>query len=158
MKTINPSTRDLSAFAQEAVDKKPIVMVNLLRFKEFADYGDHVEKNLTGRQAYGRYSKAVLPLLWEVGGQILWRGDVRNSFIAPKEESWDEVFLVYYPNRQAFINMVKSPAYQQIMSHRTAGTLDSRLLETQSVRLPKAILSVARRVVRLKRWVAPRIN
>ena len=158
MKTINPSPEAMKRFTQETVDNKAIVMVNVLRFKEFADYGDGIVKNLSGREAYARYSKSVMPLLWEVGGQVLWRGDVRSTFIAPKDEQWDEVLLVHYPNRQAFIKMISSSAYQETMLHRTAAIVDSRLIETKSVRLPKIILHLARRVTRIKRLVIPRIH
>src|ERR1700739_973259 len=108
MRSINPSEQDIAAFSAEAVDSKPIVMVNLLRFRDQTEAGE------SGRKAYGRYSKAVLPLLWETGGQILWQGEVRTAFIAPTGEDWDEVLLVYYPNRKAFIRMVTSAAYQQV--------------------------------------------
>ncbi|MBH1970142.1 DUF1330 domain-containing protein [Moraxellaceae bacterium AER2_44_116] len=158
MKTINPSPEAIKRFTQEAVDNKAIVMVNVLRFKEFADYGDGVVKNLSGREAYARYSKSVMPLLWEVGGQVLWRGDVRSTFIAPNDEQWDEVLLVQYPNRQAFIRMISSSAYQETMLHRTAAVADSRLIETKSLHLPKMVLKLARRVVRVKRLVMPLIK
>ncbi len=157
MKTINPTPEAIKRFTQETVDNKAIVMVNVLRFKEFADYGDGVVKNLSGREAYARYSKSAMPLLWEVGGQVLWRGDVRSTFIAPKEEQWDEVLLVHYPNRQAFINMISSSAYKETMLHRTAAIADSRLIESKSVRLPKMVLTLARQVVRMKRLVLPKI-
>ena len=88
---------------------------------------------------------------------MLWRGDVRSTFIAPKEEQWDEVLLVHYPNRQAFINMISSSAYKETMLHRTAAIADSRLIESKSVRLPKMVLTLARQVVRMKRLVLPKI-
>ena len=157
MKTINPSPKAIKAFTQDVVDNKAIVMVNILRFKDLADYGDGVVKNLSGREAYANYSKSVMPLLWEVGGQVLWRGDVRSTFIAPIEEQWDEVLLVQYPNRQAFIAMISAPAYKEAMPHRTAAIADSRLIETKSLRLPKMVLKLARQVVRIKRFVSPKI-
>ncbi len=158
MHVINPSQKAIQAFTQETVDKKPIVMVNILRFKEHADYGDGSMSTITGQQAYSRYSKKVLPLLWEVGGQILWRGDVRTSLIAPADEAWDEVLLVHYPNRQAFIDMISSAAYQEAMPHRTAAIADSRLIETNVARLPKMVFKIARGVMRARRLVLPSVK
>lgn len=158
MRAVNPSTKDIAKFTNETVDNKAIVMVNILKFKELADYGDGEVKNLSGRKAYERYSKAVLPLLWQVGGQVLWRGDVRSSFIVPNDESWDEVLLVHYPNRQAFISMISSAAYQEVMTHRTAALSDSRLIETKTARLPKVILTLARGVVRAKSLILSKIQ
>ena len=158
MRTVNPSPENFAKFTQEKVDNKAIVMVNILKFKELADYGDGAVKNLSGRKAYERYSKAVLPLLWQVGGQVLWRGDVRTSFIVPNGESWDEVLLVHYPNRQAFITMISSAAYQEAMTHRTAALLDSRLIETKTARLPKVVLTLARGVVRAKSLILSKIQ
>lgn len=172
MKSVNPSEQAMALWANEIVDSKPIVMVNLLRFRSFAGYEEAGSKEaddkatnlnakvrppVSGQQAYARYSKAVIPLLWEVGGQILWHGQARFTFIAPEAESWDEVALVYYPNRQAFLRMVTSSAYQKVLPHRTAALADSRLIETQVKPLPKRLLSLARGVVRLKTWVSPRI-
>ena len=63
----------------------------------------------------------MIPLLWEVGGQVLWMGNVREGLIAPDGESWDEVLLVHYPSRRAFVRMVTSEAYGKIGArHRTA--------------------------------------
>lgn len=155
---INPSEEELTRFATEAVDQQPIVMLNLLRFAEQADYGEGRSLGLSGRQAYAQYVRAVMPLLWEAGGQILWRGHVRSSFIAPAGECWHEALLVHYPNRAAFVRMVNAPAYREAMRHRTAALADSRLLETQPGRVPKALLGLVRGVVRLKSLVAPRLS
>lgn len=158
MKTVNPDDAAQQRFMQAAVDRRPIIMVNLLRFRERADYGDGGGPAISGREAYQRYVRGVLPLLWETGGQLLWQGHVRATFIAPDSESWDEAALVYYPSRAAFIRMVGSAPYQEVMKHRTAALDDSRLIETRTRRLPKAVLGVARGVVRLKGLVWPKLD
>jgi uncharacterized protein (DUF1330 family) len=160
MSIVNPTLAQIEAFEREAPDGKPIVMVNLLRFRALADYASSGQRDEggTGKQAYGRYSKAVMPLLWEVGGQPLWMGKGRASVIAPDGEAWDEVLLVYYPSRAAFMRMVRSPAYQATMHHRTAALSDARLFETRAVRLPRWVLAAARGAFRLKAVVAPKIR
>ena len=153
MGVVNPNLKQIEAFERATPDSKPIVMLNLLKFRERADYGE----GGTGREAYERYSKAVMPLLWEVGGQPLWMGRVRAGLIAPEGESWDEVLLVHYPSRASFLRMVKSEAYQKIMHHRTAAVDDSRLFETTAVPIPKWVLGAGRGFFRLRALVRPKI-
>ena len=49
------------------------------------------------------------------------------------EEDWDEVLVVKYPSKDAFIEMAMDPEYLEILKHRTAGVLDSRLIYTKQV-------------------------
>ncbi|HSO34421.1 MAG TPA: DUF1330 domain-containing protein [Labilithrix sp.] len=157
MPIINPTRERIEQLGREAPDTKPIVMVNLLKFRELADYGERAPAGDSGRKAYSRYSKAVMPLLWEVGGQPLWMGAARAGVIVPHGESWDEVLLVHYPSRSAFLRMVMSKAYQAVMHHRTAALADSRLIETRAMPLPRWILGAARGLMRAKALVFPKI-
>ncbi|MFK8031059.1 MAG: DUF1330 domain-containing protein [Gammaproteobacteria bacterium] len=129
MSSINPSPGSFSTLAQSLDDSQPVVMVNLMRFKEFADYSDGVE--CSGQEAYKTYSKHTRPLLEGVGGEVVYFGQVAGVLIAPEAEQWDQVLLVRYPNFSAFVSMVKSEAYGQIVHHRTAALSDSRLIATQ---------------------------
>jgi uncharacterized protein (DUF1330 family) len=150
MRTVNPGRAHIEDFARKAPDAAPIVMLNLLKFRDFAEYEEIATARVTGRKAYERYSRAVVPLLWEVGGQILWMGKARAGVIILDDESWDEVVLVHYPSRGAFVRMITSDAYQAIMRHRTAALADSRLIETRAVRLPRIVLAAARGATRAK--------
>lgn len=155
---VNPSLERIQQHADEtasgAVDSKPVVMLNLLRFRELADFTDTdiapPNDKLSGKKTYGIYSKKVLPMLWAVGGQVLWQGNARTTLIAPEGESWDEALLVYYPSRTKFLEMVTSQPYSKIVGYRSAALLDSRLVETQSVFLPKPVLAVAGVATRIK--------
>lgn len=158
MPIVNPTMEQIDEFAQQTVDDSPIVMLNLLKFREVADYGPGGPEGLTGRQAYSRYSKAVTPLLFEVGGQPLWMGKATAGVIIPDGESWDEVLLVHYPSRAAFVRMIRCDAYQAIMHHRTAALSDSRLVETRAVRLPRLLLRAARGVVQVKSRMFPKVQ
>lgn len=138
MAAIEPDPKRLSAFLAGPEDG-PIVMINLLRFRERADYpADFAAPACTGPEAYGRYSEGVQPLLAKAGGRPLWFGLVRGTVIAPGDESWDQAILVEYPSRKAFLDMVGSPAYQAIAPHRTAALADSRLIATSGALVPPA--------------------
>ncbi|MFL2698314.1 MAG: DUF1330 domain-containing protein [Gammaproteobacteria bacterium] len=99
----------------------PIVMVNLLKFKDKAVYRDGRETNLTGREAYDIYSRSVSQIIQEFGGRISFVGDVTGLAVGLVEDLWDEVALAEYPNRAAMTKMTSSEAWRDIAVHREAG-------------------------------------
>jgi uncharacterized protein (DUF1330 family) len=132
MPSIEPSPEQLTRLLAEA-DEGAIVMINLLRFRDSAQYpAGFAAEPCSGREAYQRYGMHVLPMLHGVGGKILWSGAAKMVVIGPSEESWHEAVLVQYPSRAAFISMVTSEAYQKIVDHRTAALADSRLIATKT--------------------------
>lgn len=104
----------------------PIVMVNLLKFRDQAVYADGRATTLTGREAYDLYARDVGKLIIDYGGEVVFAGD--TTFLALGEVSplWDEVALALYPNRQALFNMSTSPEWIAMSVHRQAG-LDGQL-------------------------------
>ena len=63
-----PGPAQIAAFFGAAEDG-PFVMINLLKFKERADYADGSEPELSGREAYRRYGAAVQACLASVGAR-----------------------------------------------------------------------------------------
>lgn len=112
-----PSPEQLAALATGR-DAGPVVMVNLLRFRERALPPDD---GLTGREAYERYGAGVRDLLARYGAEVLWAGRVDSWVIGSSEEAFDAIALVRYPSRRAFLDMVADPAMAEISSHRAAG-------------------------------------
>ena len=70
----------------------------------------------------------LLMLIRAAGGDVIFHGPALSCPIAPPGESWDEVLIVRYPSRGAFLSMVMAPSYQRETVHRTAGLLDARLI------------------------------
>jgi len=132
MGSIDPTPDQLASLLAE--DVAPLVMINLVRFRERAAYPPGFDAApCSGREAYiERYGGAVQPMLARAGGRVLWRGSARLTVIGPSEERWDEAILVEYPSRAAFIAMVTSEEYQKIVTHRTAALDDSRLIATKT--------------------------
>jgi hypothetical protein len=62
-------------------DTGPMVMVNLLKFKDKAEYPDGSEPELSGKGAYLRYGAAVQKCLELVGGKALYSGDVNGIIL-----------------------------------------------------------------------------
>lgn len=108
-------------------DGKPIVMLNLLRFRAKAAYADGRESGLSGREAYAVYGDAVKELVTRIGGRMLFTGSVKSLAIGSVGEMWDVVALVEYPSSAAFAKMAMSPELAEIGVHRAAG-LEGQLL------------------------------
>ena len=115
-----PPAEQAAAFFGGA-DDGPFVMVNLLKFKDRAEYPDGSDSELSGREAYARYGAGVRACLEAVGGKALYAGAVTDLLIGEVEEPWDMVALAQYPSRAAMMAMIQSPDYQAIEKHRIAG-------------------------------------
>lgn len=99
----------------------PIFMVNLLKFKDKAEYADGRETDLSGREAYQLYGAGVAGLITEYGGRIFFVADVTFLSLGQVEELWDEVAIAAYPDRNALYRMSTSQEWQDLSVHRTAG-------------------------------------
>lgn len=109
-----------------------IVMLNLLRFRETADYSDTPEltptEPISGKQAYQLYVKHTLPFLTQSGGEILFMGEGGDFLIGPANESWDAVLLIKQNSVNSFLAFESNTDYMKGIGHRTAALADSRLL------------------------------
>jgi uncharacterized protein (DUF1330 family) len=99
----------------------PIFMVNLLKFKDKAEYADGRETDLSGRGAYQLYGAGVAGLIPEYGGRIFFMADVTFLSLGQVEELWDEVAIAAYPDRNALFRMSTSQEWQDLSVHRAAG-------------------------------------
>jgi uncharacterized protein (DUF1330 family) len=125
-----PVTDEQLAAMTEPGPAGPIVMVNLLKFREQAAYEDGSDRHLTGREAYQRYAAAVGKLIRMYGGRFIFAGDVTHLMIGQTDEMWDEVALAEYPDRAAFMSMLQAPAFQAASHHRVAGLEGQLNIET----------------------------
>lgn len=110
----------------------PIVMLNLLRFRETADYSASPElapaEPISGRAAYDLYEAHTRPFVEQVGGEITFLADGGHLVIGPPDERWDLVALVKHQSPQVFLSFASNEAYLSGLGHRTAALEDSRLL------------------------------
>ncbi|HVQ58260.1 MAG TPA: DUF1330 domain-containing protein [Solirubrobacterales bacterium] len=112
-----------AAFAARADDGAPVVMLNLLAFN--AD---------GGRERYAEYGAAVAPLLEKAGGRVVYFAEPAAALLG--EGSWDQVLLVEYPTRRAFLEMIGSEAYLAIAHLRTEALLKGELHPMDPADLP----------------------
>jgi len=116
-----------------------LVMLNLLRFRDVADYSASPElapaQPISGAEAYARYIAHTLPLLRKSGGDLIFVGEGGRFLIGPDDESWDRALLVRQKSVGAFMAFAVAEAYLAGVGHRTAALIDSRLLPL--VELPR---------------------
>ena len=131
MPSIEPSPEKLQRLIAEVTDDSPLVMINLLRYRDRAEYPHGSdEPPCSGEEAYQRYGALVVPMVGEVGGKVLWRASVKQTVIGPEGEEWDAALLVQYPSHRAFLTMVSRADYLRAAVHRSAALADSRLIAT----------------------------
>ena len=110
----------------------PVVMLNLLRLREVADYSasPHLAPGtpISGAAAYDLYVAHTLPLLRKSGGDVIFLGKGGPYFIGPSEEVWDIAMLVRQASLADFAAFAADADYLAGIGHRTAAITDSRLL------------------------------
>ena len=127
---VMPNEKQMEEFLEEGNDE-PIFMVNLLKFKEKAEYPDKRETDLTGREAYAIYGAGVVKHLEKVGGKPIFGSDVIRLMLGEVEELWDQVAIAMYPNRKAMLKMISDPDYIESAQHRVAGLAGQLNIETK---------------------------
>jgi uncharacterized protein (DUF1330 family) len=131
---IHPEHTALEALT-ELGDDEPVVMLNMLRFRELAHYPEgSAHEPCSGREAYARYGAEAIKHVAAVGGKPVWMGEAQLTIIGPSDEQWDDVLLVEYPSRKAFLTMASNPDYLACAVHRTAALADSRLIAMRARR------------------------
>jgi uncharacterized protein (DUF1330 family) len=114
---VDPTGDDLKRFLAEDIGG-PVVMLNMLRFKE-------------GKRAtYEEYARKVVPFLEKNDAKVLYVGDCSTALVAPSEHQWDTILIARYPSRQAFSSMVADPKYQEITGLRSESLEEAVLQAT----------------------------
>ena len=128
---LEPSGAAASAFFSRPPPGS-VVMLNLLRFREVADYSASPElapaAPISGESAYRKYMAHTLPHLEKSGGALLFYGRGGHFLIGPADERWDAAMLVRQRDVAAFLAFASNAEYLAGLGHRTAALEDSRLL------------------------------
>ena len=126
---LKPNQIQMDEFLEEATDA-PISMVNLLKFKDKAEYEDGRKTDLTGKEAYSIYATEVVDHLNKVGAEIIFGGEVSRLMLGEVEDLWDSVAIARYPSRKAMLQMMMDKYYQESETHRSAGLEGQLNIET----------------------------
>ena len=112
---IDGNPGEFAKFAAQS-DEGPVVMINLLKFRDRSLNGD-----TTGAQSYARYGELAAPFVAAHGGKLIWAGQAREHLVGDTNYDWDSVLLVSWPQRQNLIDLGNDEGYQAIAHHRTDG-------------------------------------
>jgi uncharacterized protein (DUF1330 family) len=109
-----------------------VVMLNLLRLRDVADYSAHPDlappTPISGAQAFERYMSHTMPFLNSSGGEVLFYGEGGQFLIGPPGERWDRALIVRQHSVDSFMAFAQDEAYLRGLGHRSAAIEDSRLL------------------------------
>jgi uncharacterized protein (DUF1330 family) len=129
---VYPTAAGIQALSRDTSSAK-IAMLNLLKFREKALYKDGRADDISGREAYQRYSSAMMKIVEREGGRILFAGRIAGVVIGEIEGVWDVAAIMEYPSRAAFQRIVTLPEVQEIGVHREAGLEGQLLIMTESL-------------------------
>jgi hypothetical protein len=87
---------------------EPVLMLNLNKYTTDAKYPDGA--------LYREYMSVLDTLLAQVGGRIHWRTMVMGQVVG--DQDIDEALGIWYPNHQAFMNLMSAPASDENMRLR----------------------------------------
>jgi hypothetical protein len=99
-------------------DDGPIWMVNLMKYRDVADYADGRESTISGREADDIY--APLDVLADIGAEVVFAADVEQQLLGDAP-AWDRIAIVKYATRRSFIEMQSRPDFQAKHEHKDAG-------------------------------------
>lgn len=110
---LTPPAHEIEAL-REQVGPGPVVMVNLLKFKQ-----------PDGPAAMARYGEITAPLIQRAKAEVLYAGQA-GPLVAGRED-WDMVILVRFPDIGAFIGLAADPVYQTDARHHRENALERTL-------------------------------
>src|SRR5947209_14998617 len=127
----------------------PIVMVNLMRFRDRSLDGQG-----SGWDAYLRYSALTVPMIKARGGTLLWTGQAKAVALGTQAgNQWDYVALVYYPSVAAFIDMMTSPDYQTLSDpHRRNGCAKHVIIATSAASSKSNAVKSISKLAAIRTW------
>ena len=126
-----PNDEQMKGFMEGDIDT-PIFMVNLLKFRDKAEYEDGRETNLTGQEAYLIYGQEVQKHLKKVGAEPIFSGRVERLMLGEVGELWDVIAIAKYPSRKAMMEMIMDADYRESEKHRAAGLKGQLNIETKA--------------------------
>jgi uncharacterized protein (DUF1330 family) len=133
METVECSAATLEAAGKALDGEGPVYMVNMVRYRERADYHGKSEfPPCSGRDAYfGRYAPAFNKVAQGEDYGVFWLGHVHEVLVGAEGEQWDDIVIVRYSSFAALRRILQSPAYEeQAAPHRRAALADWRFIVT----------------------------
>lgn len=105
------NAEEINIFSQIANSEAdgPVLMINLNKYVPEADYPKG--------KLYKDYMEILDTLRAQVGARILWRTQVLGRVVGTQDI--DEAIGIWYPNHQAFLDLMTAPASSENMRLRS---------------------------------------
>lgn len=141
MEVLEYTQAALDAAGKVLGESGPVFMVNLVRFRDRADYGS-TRSDLppcSGREAYfQRYAPAFSKVAGGEDYGLFWVGNVRGMLVGPAGQTWDNIVIVRYSSFAALRRILESPAYErEAAPHRRAALAGWQFIATTQPNLPR---------------------
>ena len=140
MGSIEVTPAELEDAGKHLAEAGPVYMVNMVHYREQADYRGKSElPSCSGREAYfQRYAPAFNKVAAGADYGLFWVGNVRNVLVGGEGEKWDDIVIVRYSSFATLRRILESSAYEeQAAPHRRAALADWRFIVTTEPNLPK---------------------
>lgn len=98
-------------------DDGAVWMLNLMKYKPVADYGDGTTSKISGREADDIYAPTTV--LADLGATVPLFGDVTHQ--VTDDVAWERIGIVRYPSRASFFAMQNREDFQKQYVHKEAG-------------------------------------
>ncbi len=96
----------------------PMWALNLMKYRDRADYGDGRESSLSGAEADDVY--APHDHLAAVGSRIILAAPVVHHLVGD-DHRWDRIAIAQYRDRMALVEMNQSKDFEESHEHKEAG-------------------------------------
>ena len=115
-----------------ADDGRPIYMLNAMRYYPELKHGPGMEGvRGTPAEANATYEKAVMPILFRLGGYPLVGGKTMEisadhgvhsnlDGFDPTIDDWSRILVVRYPSRRAFFELLSDPKWLKVAPYKIA--------------------------------------
>ena len=112
----------------------PVYMVNLMKYREKADYTDGTDLNISGREADDLYAP-VGPLA-AIGASMVFLAEVDTQLLGDAP-MWDRIAVVRYPTGRSFIDMQSRTDFKEKHVHKEAGMAETIVIGCTPIEVPK---------------------
>ena len=133
MSVLMPSEQQIAKLQSLPADE-PVGALNLFHFNDQANYlpadpeYGTLEADITGREAYARYGEIAGKSIAELGGRVVFSTPIDQVMIGPSDPPWDLAAVMYFPTREAFMQMLSDPDFQSASRHRKAALANHTML------------------------------
>ena len=128
MATTEPTETQLREIT-ETDQESSFDMINLIKYRPTAIYESAADNAIgrSGREAYQEYGLVAFPKIIGMGGSLVYKGTCDHQFVGDESQNYDDLIIVRYPSKRAYLEMFNSTEYQEVIKHRKAG-LEYRVL------------------------------